>query len=118
MKDISNSDIIEYMLKNNATTRETAIHFGVSRQTISNRVEQSKNKKAKELLKGHFNYKSKWKFINESEIIEMEDVQKLLDKFKENSGTMLKELEKGNRIIIKKNKESFAIYSELIKKIK
>lgn len=60
MKDVENSKIIDYILKNNATVRETAEHFGISRQTVSNRVEKSKNQEVKKLLQEHF----KNKYIN------------------------------------------------------
>lgn len=45
-------------------------------------------------------------------------VQELLDKFIENSDEIIKSLEKGSEIVIKKNKENFVIYQKLIKKIK
>ncbi len=45
-------------------------------------------------------------------------MQELLDKFKENSDEIIKSLEKGSEIVIKKNKENFVIYQNLIKKIK
>lgn len=59
MIDIENVDIIEYILKNNATTRETAKQFGVSRQTISNRIAKTKNLQVQEMMKNHFKFKSK-----------------------------------------------------------
>ena len=43
MKDIDNSIIVDYILKTNANVRETAKHFGVSRQTISNRIKKTNN---------------------------------------------------------------------------
>lgn len=42
----------------------------------------------------------------------------LLDKFIESSDEIIKSLEKGSEIVIKKNKENFVIYQNLIKKIK
>lgn len=45
-------------------------------------------------------------------------MHKLLDKFVENSDEIIKSLEKGSEIVIKKNKENFVIYQNLIKKIK
>ena len=62
MKDIENSEIAEYILLNNATVRETANHFAISRQTVSNRIHKSKNKEVKNILNLHFKYKSKTKY--------------------------------------------------------
>lgn len=45
-------------------------------------------------------------------------IHELLDKFIENSDEIIKSLEKGSEIVIKKNKENFVIYQKLIKKIK
>lgn len=45
-------------------------------------------------------------------------MHELLDKFIENSDEIIKSLEKGSEIVIKKNKENFVIYQKLIKKIK
>lgn len=45
-------------------------------------------------------------------------MHELLDKFIENSDEIIKSLEKGSEIVIKKNKENFVIYQNLIKKIK
>lgn len=45
-------------------------------------------------------------------------IHELLDKFIENSDEIIKSLEKGSEIVIKKNKENFVIYQNLIKKIK
>lgn len=45
-------------------------------------------------------------------------MHELLDKFVENSDEIIKSLEKGSEIVIKKNKENFVIYQNLIKKIK
>lgn len=63
MKDIETSEIIEFIIDNNATVRETAQKFNVSRQTISNRVLKSKNNQAKNILDLHFKYKSKNKYL-------------------------------------------------------
>ena len=45
-------------------------------------------------------------------------MHELLDRFIENSDEIIKSLEKGSEIVIKKNKENFVIYQKLIKKIK
>ena len=45
-------------------------------------------------------------------------IHELLDKFIESSDEIIKSLEKGSEIVIKKNKENFVIYQKLIKKIK
>lgn len=45
-------------------------------------------------------------------------MHELLDKFIESSDEIIKSLEKGSEIVIKKNKENFVIYQKLIKKIK
>lgn len=45
-------------------------------------------------------------------------MHELLDNFIENSDEIIKSLEKGSEIVIKKNKENFVIYQKLIKKIK
>lgn len=45
-------------------------------------------------------------------------MHELLDKFIENSDEIIKSLEKGSEILIKKNKKNFVIYQNLIKKIK
>lgn len=45
-------------------------------------------------------------------------MHELLDRFIENSDEIIKSLEKGSEIVIKKNKENFVIYQNLIKKIK
>lgn len=63
MKDIDNSIIVDYILKTNANVRETAKHFGVSRQTISNRIKKTNNKEVKHILHEHFKYKSKVKYL-------------------------------------------------------
>lgn len=45
-------------------------------------------------------------------------IKELCKKFEENSDEIIKSLEKGAEIVIKKNKEDFVIYQKLIKKIK
>lgn len=45
-------------------------------------------------------------------------MHELLDNFIENGDEIIKSLEKGSEIVIKKNKENFVIYQKLIKKIK
>ena len=45
-------------------------------------------------------------------------MHELIDKIIENSDEIIKSLEKGSEIVIKKNKENFVIYQNLIKKIK
>ena len=45
-------------------------------------------------------------------------IHELLDNFIENSDEIIKSLEKGSEIVIKKNKENFVIYQKLTKKIK
>jgi hypothetical protein len=42
----------------------------------------------------------------------------LLELFKKNSEKMIEELEKGKDIIIKKNKDNYIFYSNMIKKLK
>ena len=63
MLDISNSEIIEYIKRNNATTRETAKHFGISRQTVTNRIRSSKDKETKNIMDLHYTFRSKTKYI-------------------------------------------------------
>lgn len=48
----------------------------------------------------------------------MEKKEELMELFEKNSEKMLENLKKGADIIIKKNKEGFIAYSNLIKKIK
>ena len=48
----------------------------------------------------------------------MENTMKLLELFQKNSEQMIRELEKGRDICIKKNKNGYVMYSNLIKKIK
>lgn len=45
-------------------------------------------------------------------------IKELTDKFLANSDEIIKGLEKGAEIVIKKNKENFVIYQKLTKKIK
>lgn len=59
MKSVETTEILDFIKSHNATTRETAKHFGVSRQTISNRIANSKNKEVQEIMQKHFKYKSK-----------------------------------------------------------
>lgn len=48
----------------------------------------------------------------------MNKKEELLELFKKNSDNVIKELEKGRDICIKKNKNGYVLYSNLIKKIK
>lgn len=48
----------------------------------------------------------------------MNKKEELLELFKKNSDNIIKELEKGRDICIKKNKNGYILYSNLIKKIK
>lgn len=66
MKDIDNNVIIDYILKNNANVRETAKHFGVSRQTVCNRIKKSKNEEVQKIMELHFKYRSKYKYLKEN----------------------------------------------------
>lgn len=63
MVDITDSEIIEYIKKNNATTRETAKHFGISRQTVTNRIRNSKDREAKNIMDLHYKFRSKTKYL-------------------------------------------------------
>lgn len=63
MIQIEDSTIIDYILKTNANVRETAKHFGISRQTVSNRIKRSKNKEVQNIMNLHFKYKSKYKYL-------------------------------------------------------
>ena len=45
-------------------------------------------------------------------------MSELLDKFIQNSDEIMEGLKKGAEIVIKKNKENFAVYQRLVKKIK
>ena len=67
MFDIDNKEIATYIKQTNANVRETAKHFGVSRQTISNRIKQSKDEKAIEILNLHFKFRSKNKYVKNRE---------------------------------------------------
>lgn len=53
-----------------------------------------------------------------SKLEKKQEINKLMDLFQKNSEKMLESLENGMEIVIKKNKESFSIYSKLINKIK
>lgn len=48
----------------------------------------------------------------------MDNKNELLELFKKNSDNMIKELEKGRDICIKKNKNGYVMYSNLVKRIK
>lgn len=63
MFDIDNEAITDYIIKNNSNVRETASHFGVSTQTISNRVRKSQNRQANYILDMHRKYCSKFKYL-------------------------------------------------------
>lgn len=63
MKDIADNEIIEYIKKYNATTRETAKHFGVSRQTISNRIAKNKDDEVKNIMYLHYKFRSKTEYL-------------------------------------------------------
>lgn len=63
MFDIDNKDIATYIKQTNANVRETAKHFGVSRQTISNRIKQSKDEQAIKILDLHLKHRSKYKYL-------------------------------------------------------
>lgn len=47
-----------------------------------------------------------------------EEINRLMDIFRKNSDKMLEELKKGSEIVIKKNKNDFVFYSNLVKRIK
>lgn len=53
-----------------------------------------------------------------SKLEKEQEVNQLMDLFQKNSEKMLKVLKEGMEITIKKNKEGFAMYSKLTKKIK
>ena len=53
-----------------------------------------------------------------SKLEKEQEINNLMDLFQKNSEKMLESLENGMEITVKKNKESFAIYSKLINKIK
>ena len=69
MLDISDSEIIEYIKRNNATTRETAKHFGISRQTVTNRIRNSKVKETQNIMYLHYKFKSKTKYLKKDKNI-------------------------------------------------
>lgn len=69
MKNIEDSEIIEYIKNNNATTRETAKHFGVSRQTISNRIAKNKDNVVKDIMYLHFKFRSKTEYLKKDKNI-------------------------------------------------
>lgn len=69
MKDITDSEIIEYIKNNNATTRETAEHFRVSRQTISNRIAKAKNNEVKNIMYLHYKFRSKTEYLKKDKNI-------------------------------------------------
>ena len=53
-----------------------------------------------------------------SKLEKEQEVNQLMDLFQKNSEKMLQVLKEGMEITIVKNKEGFAMYSKLIKKIK
>lgn len=63
MIQVEDTEIVDYIIKNNANVRETAKHFGMSRQTVSNRIARSKNKKAQEIMEKHLKHRSKYKYL-------------------------------------------------------
>lgn len=63
MIKVNDNEIIDYILKTNANVRETAKHFGMSRQTVSNRIKRSKNKDVQNIMDLHFKYRSKYKYL-------------------------------------------------------
>jgi transposase len=66
MKDVENEEITSYILKNNANVREVAKHFGISRQTVCNRIKKSKNEEVQKIMELHFKYRSKYKYLKEN----------------------------------------------------
>lgn len=48
----------------------------------------------------------------------MQDTEKLLEIFTQNSENIVKELQKGANIVIRKNRDNFVIYKNLLKRIK
>lgn len=66
MKNVTNSEIIEFIKNNNATTRETAKHFGISRQTVTNRIRQSKDKETKDIMYLHYKFRSKTQYLKKN----------------------------------------------------
>lgn len=69
MLDILDSEIIRYIKNNNATTRETAEHFGISRQTVTNRIRKSKDKETKNIMDLHYKFRSKTKYLKKDKNI-------------------------------------------------
>ena len=58
------------------------------------------------------------KIMGFSKLEKEQEVKQLMALFQKNSEKMLKVLKEGMEITIKKNKEGFAMYSKLTKKIK
>ena len=58
------------------------------------------------------------KIMEFSKLEKKQEVKQLMDLFQKNSEKMLQVLKEGMEITIVKNKEGFAMYSKLIKKIK
>ena len=69
MKDITDSEIIEYIKKNNATTRETAEYFRISRQTVTNRIRKSKDKETQNIMYLHYKFRSKTEYLKKDKNI-------------------------------------------------
>lgn len=79
MKDITDSEIIEYIKNNNATTRETAEYFRISRQTVTNRIRKSKDKETQNIMYLHYKFRSKTEYLKKDKnIIEKLDKIKIL----------------------------------------
>ena len=74
MKDITDSEIIEYIKKNNATTRETAKHFRISRQTVTNRIRKSKDKETQNIMYLHYKFRSKTEYLKKDKNIIEKDL--------------------------------------------
>ena len=69
MKNIEGSKIIEQIKSNNATTRETAKHFGISRQTVTNRIRKSKDKETQNIMYLHYKFRSKTEYLKKDKNI-------------------------------------------------
>ena len=69
MKNITDSEIIEYIKNNNATTRETAKHFGISRQTVTNRIRKSKDTETQNIMYLHYKFRSKTEYLKKDKNI-------------------------------------------------
>lgn len=69
MKDITDSEIIEYIKNNNATTRETAKYFRISRQTVTNRIRKSKDKETQNIMYLHYKFRSKTEYLKKDKNI-------------------------------------------------